>query len=128
MAYITSKLAGGVDYAFYEPAANGLNKVVDTISISGGAGVIDKRTLVTPEGVVTFIEDDRLEKLKSHPLFQEHLENGYVTIKDSEKAANKAGEELEEDKSSQIKPEDYEKGNAKKEIIGGKKKPKTTKR
>ncbi len=128
MAYITSRMAGGVDYAFYKKGANGINVVTETISVGGGADVIDKRTLITPTGIVTFIDDDKLEKLKSHPLFQQHLTCGAVTIKDTEKAANKAGEELEKDKSSQITPEDYEKGNDKKEMIGGKKKPKSNKK
>jgi len=128
MAYITSRMAGGVDYAFYKKGANGINVVTETISVGGGADVIDKRTLITPTGIVTFIDDDKLEKLKSHPLFQQHLACGAVTIKDTEKAANKAGEELEKDKSSQITPEDYEKGNDKKEMIGGKKKPKSNKK
>lgn len=129
MAYLTSRLSAGVDYAFYERGENGINRVVETISIGGGADVIDKRTLITPDGVVTFIEDAKLEKLKSHPIFRQHLENGYITIKDSEKAAEKAGEKLEKDKSSQITPDDYEKGNAKKDMIAGKSKaPKTSKK
>lgn len=128
MAYITSRMAGGVDYAFYKKGANGINVVTETITINGGADVIDKRTLITPDGVVTSVTDEQLEKLKSHPLFKIHLQNGGVTIKDTEKSANKAGEELEKDKSSQITPEDYEKGNDKKQMTGGKKKPKASKK
>lgn len=128
MAYITSRMAGGVDYAFYKKGPNGINVVTETISINGGADVIDKRTLITPDGVVTSVTDEELEKLKTHPLFKIHLQNGGITIKDTEKSANKAGEELEKDKSSQITPEDYEKGNDKKQMIGGKKKPKASKK
>ena len=129
MAYLTSRLSAGVDYTFYTRGENGINRVTETISIGGGADVIDKRTLITPEGIVTFIEDDKLEKLKSHPIFQQHLQNGYITIKDTEKSAEKAGEKLEKDKSSQIIPEDYEKGNDKKEMIAGKTKaPKSSKK
>ena len=127
MAYITSRMAGGVDYTFYKKGDNGLNIPTETISVKGGSDVIDKRTLITPVGIVTFIEDDKLEKLKTHPLFRQHLEYGAITIKETEKAAEKAGEELEKDKSSQITPEDYEKGNDKKGMIGGKKKPKSKK-
>ena len=128
MAYVTSRMAGGVDYAFYKKGANGINLVTETITINGGADVIDKRTLITPDGVVTSVTDEQLKKLKTHPLFNIHLQNGGLTIKDTEKSANKAGEELEKDKSSQITPEDYEKGNNKKQMIGGKKKPKASKK
>ena len=123
MAYITSKLQP-TDYAFYKMGANKINVVVDTIHLNGGADVINKRSLYTPAGVVTEIDDERLEKLKSHPVFQTHLKEGYVEISGSEKEAKKVEKDLEKDKSSQITPEDYEKGNTKKEIRA-KRKPKT---
>ena len=126
--FITSRLAGGVDYAFYEKAANGMNRVVETISIKGGSDVNDKRTLITPIGVVTELSSEQFEKLKKHPVFQQHLENGYITINENEKAAQKAGEKLEVDKSAQLTPDDYENGNEKKDMIAApKKKPKTKK-
>ena len=127
MGFITSKMAAGVTYAFYAPAANKINVVTDTITINGGADVINKRSLETPTGVVTELTDEQIDKLKSHPLFQEHLQNGAVTIISSEKDAKKAEKDLEEDKSSQIKPDDYEKGNSKKEIRANKRKPSTKK-
>lgn len=126
--FITSRLAGGVDYAFYEKAANGTNIVVDTISVKGGSDVNDKRTLLTPIGVVTELTKDQLDKLMTHPVFKKHLENGYITINDNEKAAQKAGEKLEVDKSAQLTPDDYVNGNDKKDMIAApKKKPKTKK-
>ena len=115
MAFITSKMAAPVTYAFYVRGANGINQVTDTVTINGGADVITK-ALVTPQGIVTELEDEKLEKLKSHPVFKQHLENGYVSIQGSEKAAKKVEEVLEQDKSAQITPDDYEKGNIKKEI------------
>lgn len=125
MAFITSKMAASVNYAFYTQGANKINVVTDTITINGGADVINK-ALVTPQGVVTELEDDKLEKLKTHPLFRQHLENGFVTIQGTEKAAKKAEETLETDKSAQITPDDYEKGNVKKDIRP-KRKPSTKK-
>lgn len=126
-SFITSRLAGGVDYAFYEKGPNGINKVVKTISIKGGSDVVNKTTLLTPQGVVTELSKADLDELKTHPVFKMHLENGYVTINDNEKAAVKAGEKLEVDKSSQITDEDYENGNEKKQMVATKKKPKTKK-
>ncbi len=123
MVFITSKMASPVTYAFYAKGENKINKVVDTITINGGADVIN-RALMTPQGIVTELEDDRLEKLKSHPVFRKHLENGFVSIQGSEKAAKKVEETLEKDKSSQITPDDYEKGDEKKDIRP-KKKPNT---
>ena len=125
MAFITSKLSSSVSYAFYVQDSNKINRVVDTITINGGADVINK-ALITPQGVVTELEDDKLDKLKTHPVFRTHLENGYISIQGTEKAAKKAEETLEKDKSSQITPDDYETGDAKKEIRP-KRKPTTKK-
>lgn len=113
MTYILSRLSSGVDYAFYACGQNGINNVVETIHLDGGADVINKRNLVTPEGVVTEISSDKLEKLKTHPVFQTHLENGFIKICDSSKSADKSANELEKDNSRQLTPQDYRKQNKK---------------
>lgn len=129
MAFITSKMAAPVRYAFYTQGANKINVVTDEITINGGAGVINKRSLETPQGVVTELTDEQLDKLKSHPVFKMHLANGAVAILGTEKEAKKADKDLKADKSSQITPEDYEEGNVEKQIIAKKTtKPKTKKR
>lgn len=129
MGFVTSKMAAPVTYAFYTQGANKINIVTDEITVNGGADVINKRSLETPAGVVTELPDEKIDKLKSHPVFKMHLANGAVAILGSEKEAKKADKELEKDKSSQITPEDYENGNDKKEIVAKKtSKPKTKKR
>lgn len=126
--FITSRLASGVDYAFYVKGPNGINKVAKTISIKGGSDVINKTTLLTPQGIVTELSKEELDELKTHPVFMMHLENGYITINENEKAANNAGDKLEVDKSSQITDADYENGNEKKEMVAAPKKKGRTKK
>ena len=125
--YIASKMSAPVDYAFYSKGASGINVVTKTIHVYGGADVINKKTLLTPEGVVTELSDDDINMLKTHSLFIEHQKNEVVAICGSEKEAKKVAKTLEEDKSSQITPKDYEKGNSKKDMTGGKRKPNTKK-
>jgi len=117
MIYVTSKMAAGVTYAFYAQNDNRINIVTDEITINGGADVINKRSLETPSGVVTEITEEQYDKLKTHPLFRQHLENGALAVLGSEKEAKKADKDLKEDASRQLTPEDYSKK--------GKKKPKT---
>jgi hypothetical protein len=50
------------------------------IVINGGAGVANKRTLITPLGVVTQVTDEQLEQLKREPAFQGHMKDGFITI------------------------------------------------
>lgn len=127
MGFITSKMAAPVTYAFYTKGANRINVVTDEITVNGGAGVINKRSLETPQGVVTELTDEQIDKLKSHPVFKMHLTNGAVAILGTEKEAKKAEEDLKKDKSSQLTPEDYEKGNSEKQVAPKKSKPKTKK-
>ena len=117
MIYVTSKMAAGVTYAFYAQNDNRINIVTDEITINGGADVINKRSLETPSGVVTEITEEQYEKLKTHPLFRQHLENGALAVLGTEKEAKTADKNLKEDVSRQLKPSDYEKK--------GKRKPKT---
>lgn len=114
MVFITSKLAAPVTYAFYTQGENKINRITDEITLNGGADVINKRTLDTPSGVVTELDDEKLEKLKSHPVFKKHLANGMVAILGNEKEAKKADKGLKEDNSKQLTPKDYEKQNKKK--------------
>lgn len=119
MIYITSKMAAPVTYAFYTQGANKINVVTHEITIKGGADVINKRTLETPSGAVTELSAEDFDRLKLHPLFKQHLEDGFVAVLGTEKEANKADKDLKKDASKQLTPEDYQ--------VKGKKKPKTNK-
>ena len=118
MAFITSRVSASNDYVLEWTSANGMKKAKRTFHVNGGADVINKKTLLTPSGVITEISDDELEALKKNdPLFCFHLNNNTLVIRGTEKEAEKAKTELEKDKSSQLTPEDYENGNEKKEMF-----------
>ena len=117
--YVASRMATGVDYAFYKKGPSGLNEVYKTITINGGADVINKKTLETPHGIVTSLSDEDFDLLKSNAVFQEHLKNGCLNFYNNYKAADNAEKTLTKDNSKQLTPEDYKKQ--------GKRKPKTTK-
>lgn len=80
MPYITSTMSASVNYAIYGKTEGGLPVVKKEIVISGGANVMNKKLLVTPNGVVTKVTDDELAMLKEHPLFKLHEKNGYVRV------------------------------------------------
>ena len=109
MSFITSRLATSVNYTFYTKGANNINVVTDTITVKGGADVINKKSLETPQGVVTELTDEQIDKLKSHPVFKQHLEGGYVAIVATVKEAKKVEDVLKEYKSKQLTPKDYTK-------------------
>lgn len=105
-AYIISTLSSGVDYSFYKTAPNGQDIVYKTVSIKGGANVPDKNTLFIPKGVETKITDEEYELLKTHAVFQLHVDKGFIkVIKTSAKDIEKAVETLEkEDTSAPLTP------------------------
>lgn len=83
MPYITSTMSASVSYATYKQTAGGLPVVDREIVIDGGANVMNKKLLVTPNGVVTKVSDEELELLEQHPLFKMHKANGYVRVSKS---------------------------------------------
>lgn len=108
MKYVISKLTGAQDYNFYVPGTGeGVNLVSCTIHINGGANVADKH-FITPDGVITEITEDQAERLKTHPVFSIHEKNGFVKIVDTEKNAEKAKKDLEdEDSGAPLTPKKY---------------------
>lgn len=49
-------------------------------TVPGGAGVVNKRTLLVPDGVATSVGDDILETLMTIPTFKRDIENGYIKV------------------------------------------------
>ena len=115
--YIASKMAANVNYAIYTKGQNGINVVKQVITINGGADVMDKKTLITPEGVVTVLSDEDFSKLQNNPIFVRHMERGVLKVCSNERNAQNVSKELTKDTSAQLTPKDYKKQ--------GKKKPKT---
>ena len=108
MMYVLSKLTGAQDYSFYaKDTAVGVNQVICTIHINGGTNLADKH-FITPDGVVTEITEEQAERLRTHPIFALHEKNGFVKIVSSEKSAEKAKKDTqEEDKSAPMTPKKY---------------------
>lgn len=118
MPFIITTLAAGVEYINYKKTPSGKFVAEESVTIKGGSGVADKRTLVTPLGVVTQVTTAQLKMLKANPLFKDHLENGFVTIADKDpRDADAAATAMPRDESSQLTPEDY--------MAAGKKAPET---
>ena len=49
-------------------------------TIPGGAGVVNRKSLVTPIGVATEISDDALEKLMQIEAFTSDIEGGFIKV------------------------------------------------
>lgn len=82
--YVFSTLAADVSYDTYKKGAGDLPIKSSSVTIKGGTGIADKR-LMTPHGAIaTKISDEQLELLTHNPVFNAHVENGFVTVLKSE--------------------------------------------
>lgn len=108
MPYVISRLAAGVDYELYDlKTPNGLPRLIETVTVKGGSDVADKKTLVTPLGVVTEITKKQAELLKKNPVFEIHQSNGVVEILDKLPDVEKEAANLDKDDSAPVTPENY---------------------
>lgn len=108
MPYVLSKLANDQCYTKYVKGADNFNQAVASVTIKGGAGVANKKTLMTPQGVVTKITDEQYELLKENKEFQNHLERGFLNVFAINPDVEKKSEKMSKDKSSQLTSKDFE--------------------
>lgn len=88
MPYIASTLTNSQAYTIYSKPkdAGSIPQVLGEVTVEGGAGVANNKSLITPQGVVTEVSAEQLDQLKKVELFQTHMENGYLTILDKKPA------------------------------------------
>lgn len=116
MKHVYSTLTADTAYTFGHGPDGQPSKV---ILVKGGHGVATKH-FITPQGVVTSLEDEDADLLATHPLFQLHQKNGFVVIDSTKTDAEKVSASMEgRDKSAPLTPQDYE--------LAGKQAPKVSK-
>lgn len=80
MPTIVSTASNPGRYVEYEHLPNGLHRIKRSVQINGGAGVMQKRGLVTSLGVTTIVTDDELKFLKTNSAFLRHIDAGFLKI------------------------------------------------
>lgn len=70
-AFVYTKWRNNGDHTFTEEYS---------ITVDGGAGVVNPKSLVTPQGVATFVDDDTLAKLMDVPKFKSDIERGLIRV------------------------------------------------
>lgn len=110
MKIVLSTLTSAQNVVITEKASNGALRIVKRIHLNGGANVIDKKTLVTPQGVVTELDDKDFELLKKTEFYKRQEKAGYLRVvekKDEAEDPKKAGLK-KGDKSKQKTEKDIE--------------------
>jgi hypothetical protein len=76
---------------YYTDSDRGICKPIYSILVNGGAGVVggaeilsgksmNERSIFTPEGVATIVDDDTLAKLMDVPKFQKDIKRGLILV------------------------------------------------
>ena len=108
--FIVSRASQDNEYIIWTTTTNGQKQAQKSILIKGGANVMDKHTMTTPNGVVTEISDADWEILKEHTAFKRHMARGFMEVLKEEKKARKSSKEKtdKKDGGAQLTPKDFE--------------------
>lgn len=110
--YVVSTLTASQAYTLFEKAdedGKRIPRAKRVVVVKGGHGVSDKN-LITPQGVVTTIDEDQANFLENNDAFKRHEKAGFVKIlKKNPGDSEKSSSDLEQrDGSSPLNPGDFE--------------------
>ena len=120
--YIVSHESASVEFPKWVKTKTGVD-ANGSVIINGGAGVINKKTMETPKGVITEITKEDLEFLKTQSLFNEKVAAGSYEIVDSEKKAKESSKKGKKDKGAQLTAKDFEESGQTPPMVGAEEKP-----
>jgi hypothetical protein len=107
--FIVSKASTDMAFVKYSEAAkNGIPKIVKKVVIKGGANVAQKKTFITPQGVVTRVSSEDLEFLLSNSDFLRVQANGFMSVINDDRDMDRAAKDMTpKDKSAPKVAADY---------------------
>lgn len=120
--YIVSHESASVEFPRWVRTKTGID-ANSSVIIKGGAGVIDKKTMETPKGVITEVTKEELDFLKTQSLFNEKVEQGSYEIVESEKKAKESSKKGKKDKGAQLTAKDFEEAGQTPPMVGANEKP-----
>lgn len=112
MKLILSTLSSPQTVCITKKQGNGSLKIVKRIHINGGANVADRKTLLTPAGVVTELTDEDYEMLIASDFYKRQNAAGFLRPVETKAEAEEPTKKgmNKRDKSAQKTQADYEKG------------------
>ena len=122
MTYIVSHESASVEFPKWVRTKTGVD-AQGSVIIEGGAGVINKKTMETPKGVITEVSEEDLKFLKTQVLFNEKVANGSYEIVENEKKAKESSKKGKKDKGAQLTAKDFEEAGQTPPMVGAEEKP-----
>lgn len=121
-AYVYSNLSNNQNYTTWVKPMKGQegapNRKEKSVLINGQANVVNKSTMITPQGVLTIVSEEDMAVLEACPMFKRHLDAKFISVQDKEFKSNDVAKDLKKkDKSAPLTPADLkERGVDAKEV------------
>jgi hypothetical protein len=107
--YIYSTMSADNDIILYKKNGEGKQVPDGKVTIAGKANVANNKTLITPQGVVTTLEDKEYDLIKDNNHFKKWIEAGFITVETKQAEVEKVAKNMtKKDKSAQKKKEDLD--------------------
>ncbi len=104
--YVYSTMSSDNNYAEFSKLPNGLHKKSNEFLVAGKANVVNKKTLVTPIGMMTTFTEAEYNKFKENDMFKRHVKRGFITVSKTRGEADDVAKDMtEKDKSAQLTAE-----------------------
>lgn len=104
--YIYSTMSADNSYVAHGKLPNGLHKKNSKHTIAGKANVTNPKTLMTPHGMLTTMEDSELKKFEENPMFKRHVERGFIKISKTKGEADTVAKDMTaKDGAAPVTPE-----------------------
>jgi len=107
---VYSTITNHTSYVQYEQSAGPMVPPVvkRSVVIAGGAGLAKKRSLITPYGVMTEVDDNDWDWLQNDANFKRHQERGFVKVLNKTVDPDKVAEDMtQRDGSAPLVPNDF---------------------
>lgn len=116
--YIYSTLSADNDIVMHSKNADGNLIKKGKVTLFGKANIANKKTLITPKGVMTPLDDKEYDLIKDNHSFKKWIEKGFITVESKTEDVEKVSKNMtSKDKSAQKIDSDYK--HFKAEVVEG---------
>ena len=114
--YVVSTLTSSQAYTIFknqDAEGRKIPRADRVVTVNGGHGVANSKSLITPQGVVTVITEEQAALLNDVPMFKRHEKRGFVKILKKKPDATKSSSDMKQaDGSAPLKADDFGEGKA----------------
>jgi rRNA maturation endonuclease Nob1 len=106
--YLYSTMSADNCYANHEELPNGLHVKKEKLLVAGKANVSDPKTLLTPTGMMTTVDEAEFKKFENNSMMKRHIEGGFIKVVKSKQEVETVVKDMtKKDKSAQKTADDF---------------------